>query len=269
MKSPDFALLKEKAKLIRRAVVEMVYRAKSQHIGCSLSAADIVTALYFYVMNIDPKNPHWDNRDRFVLSKGHAVAGLYAALAHRGFFPEAELQNYVANGSPLAGHVVLNCVPGADSSNGSGGHGLSLGIGMALAAENMQTGSKTFVLMGDGEMEEGSVWEAIAFAGVHKVQNLKLVVDCNKFQILGSTKDVFDLEPFEEKFRSFRWEAERIDGNKMEEIVEALTRKTEGPHVILANTTKGKGVSFMEGKVEWHGKYPTPEQYEIALKELA
>lgn len=267
--APDFAYLEAQAKYIRRTVFGMAHRAKSQHLGCSFSAADIVAALYFHVMHIDPKNPQWESRDRFVLSKGHAVAGLYTALAHRGFFPEKELERYIANGSPLAGHVVLNAVPGAESSNGSGGHGLSLGVGMAIAANDKGSGSKTFVLMGDGEMEEGSVWEAIGFAGFRGVSNLKLIVDCNKFQILGSTKTVFDLEPLDEKLKSFRWTVDRIDGNDMRAVVSVLTRDVVGPHVILADTIKGKGVSFMEGRVEWHSKYPDATQFELGLKELA
>jgi len=266
---PDIRWLEDEARQIRRRVIGMVHRAKGPHLGCSFSSADIVTALILQVLRIDPQNPQWDVRDRFVLSKGHGVSSLYAALARRGFFPEKELERYMADGSPLAGHVVLNCVPGAESSNGSGGHGLSLGIGLALAARHKQNGSRTFVLMGDGEMEEGSVWEGIAFAGFHAVKDLTLIVDCNKLQTLGATKEIFDLEPLGEKFRCFRWDVDRIDGNNMKQVVEVLGREAPRPHAVLADTVKGKGVSYMEGRFEYHSKAPDAEQYQIALVELA
>jgi transketolase len=265
--------LEAKAKNIRRAIVEMIYRAKSSHIGCSLSSAEILTALYFgRVLKVDPKNPTDPDRDRFILSKGHGVSAVYATLAERGFFPKEKLEEYGKNGTTLASHIVLNVVPGAETSNGSGGHGLPLGVGMAIAARFDKRPSRTFVFSGDGELEEGSVWEAALFAGFHKLSNLTLVVDRNNLQDGTDGKhlsDILDLNPLDEKFKAFGWDADIIDGHNFEELIPALQKQTGRPRVVIAKTTKGKGVSFMEDRGEWHGKCPDAGQYAQAMKELS
>ncbi len=265
----DNALLKAKAKEMRRTVLEMIHRAKAQHIGCSFSEMEILVTLYYAVMNIDPNNPKKEDRDRFILSKGHGVSSVYAILADLGFFPKEYLSTYYQDGSTLAGHIVRDCVPGAETSNGSGGHGLSLGIGMALAARRRSSLAHTFVLMGDGELEEGSIWEGTMFAAFHRISNLTLIVDKNKLQIMGPTTDVLNLDPVEDKFRSFSWHVISLDGHDIDALRRAFAEPSGGkPKVIIAHTIKGKGVSFIENRVEWHGKYPDDEQYQLALKEL-
>jgi len=261
--------LPETAKRIRRMVLEMIYRAKAQHIGCSFSEMEILVTLYYAVMNIDPQFPEKDDRDRFILSKGHGVSAVYAILADRGFFPKEYLSTYYQDGSTLAGHIVRHCVPGAETSNGSGGHGLSLGIGMALAARRFGSPARSFILMGDGELEEGSVWEGIMFAAFHKISNLTLIVDKNKLQIMGPTTEVLNIDPFEDKFKSFGWHVIGLDGHDIHALLQAFNEDSHGkPKVIVAHTIKGKGVSFIENRVEWHGKYPDDAQYQLALKEL-
>ncbi|MDO8505601.1 MAG: transketolase [bacterium] len=265
----DNALLKAKAKEMRRMVLEMIHRAKAQHIGCSFSEMEILVTLYYAVMNIDPYNPKEEDRDRFILSKGHGVSAVYAILADRGFFPKEYLSTYYQDGSTLAGHIVRDCVPGAETSNGSGGHGLSLGIGMALAARRKRSPARTFVLMGDGELQEGSVWEGITFAAFHKIGGLTLIIDKNELQIMGRTTEVLNMDPFEDKFKSFGWHVITLDGNDTGALLHAFRENTfDKPKVIIAHTIKGKGVSFIENRVEWHGKYPDEEQYRRALQEL-
>lgn len=264
--------LEKTAKFIRRSIVDMIYKAKSSHIGCSLSVTDILTALYFSVLNIDPNNPSDPNRDRLVLSKGHAVAALYVTLAKRGFFPISKLEEYGTDGTKLACHIVKDAVPGVETSAGSGGHGLSLGIGMALAIKIKKGSARVFVISGDAETEEGSVWEALMFAGHHNISNLKLIIDRNNFQdgMDGLRVDeILNLNPLDEKLKAFGWEVDIVNGHDFDELVPALNKKTERPHAIIAKTTKGKGVSFMENKGEWHGKCPSDEQYAIAVKELS
>ena len=264
--------LAQKAKAIRRTILELIFQAKASHVGCSLSVVDILTTLYFGVMKVNPSNSKMPERDRLILSKGHAVTALYATLAEKGFFSREELNSYGKDGTRLASHVVMNAVPGIETSGGSGGHGLSLGVGMALAARAAQNQARVFVVSGDGELEEGSVWEAALSAQAHNLDNLILVIDRNFLQDGqdgNTTEQILKLEPLDQKFESFGWEVESVDGHDFEQLLEALKRRSYKPRVIIAKTMKGKGVSFMEGKAEWHGKSPDQEQYEQALKELS
>jgi transketolase len=264
--------LRDIARKLRRHVISMISTAGSGHPGGSLSAADIVTALYFRVMRHDPANPHWPDRDRFILSKGHAAPVLYAALAECGYFPVEWLPTLRKTGTCLQGHTDSRLTPGVDMSAGSLGQGLSVGIGMALAARLDKKDYRTYVLMGDGECQEGQVWEAAMFAPNYKLDNLTAIVDYNGLQLDGFTRQIMDLEPFVDKWRSFKWEVLQVDGNDMNQLVEALHKAAQvkgKPVVIVARTVKGKGVSFMENNVDWHGKAPDKAQTEIALRELA
>lgn len=267
-----YADLKERARAIRRLAVMMSYESKTSHVGCALSFADILAALYFRVANVNPERPDDPRRDRVLLSKGHAVAGLYGALAERGFFPKEKLKEYCRDGSKLASHIVRGAVPGAETSSGSGGHGLSLGVGVAIALRNQKLPSRVFVLSGDGELQEGSVWEAALFAASQKLSNIVLVVDRNNFQD-GSdglrADEIVNLGSLDEKFKAFGWDAAVVDGHSFEELIPALEKMGDKPYAIVANTVKGKGVSYMEGRGEWHGKVPDDEQYAIAMKELS
>lgn len=262
--------LLEKASEIRLGVLDLVYNAKSSHVGTAFSCADILIALYFSVMDIDPQNPSWKNRDRFVLSKGHGCTALYSILALRGFFSKEELETYGKDGTKIACHTTLGHLPGIEASTGSEGHGLALGIGMALALRNQGIGSHVFVLTGDGECQEGSIWEGIAFAGHHKLNNLTIIVDRNMLQIMGRTSEIIDLGDLESKIKLFGWDARTINGHDFKQILDSLDKKKVGskPRAVIANTIKGKGVSFMENKPEWHGKYPNQEEYLLARKEL-
>lgn len=256
---------------VRLGILEGVYHAKSGHPGGSLSAADIFTYLYFKEMNVDPKDPKKPDRDRFVLSKGHCAPGLYAALAQRGYFPESELQKLRHIGSMLQGHPDMKHIPGVDMSSGSLGQGISAAVGMALAGKMDGKGYRVYALVGDGESEEGQVWEAAMFAGHHKLDNLCVIVDYNGLQIDGPVDQVGGPAPFEPKFQAFGFETMTIDGNDFDEIEKAFAaaRACKGqPFAIIAKTVKGKGVSFMENQVGWHGKAPNEEQYETAKKEL-
>jgi len=271
---PDLSVpeLEQKAKLLRRYVINMIATAGSGHPGGSLSATDIVTALYFKVMHHDPKNPQWPDRDRFVLSKGHAAPILYATLAECGYFPVEELSTLRKLGSRLQGHTDRTLTPGVEMSAGSLGQGLSYGIGIALAARLDKKSYRTFVLLGDGECDEGQVWEAAMFAPHHRVDNITAIVDHNDLQLDGRTCDIMGLEPLGDKWRAFNWHVLEINGHDMKAIVQALNKAvdTRGkPTVIIAHTIKGKGVSFMEGNVDFHGKAPSPQETEQALKELA
>ena len=260
------------ARKLRRHVITMISTAGSGHPGGSLSAADIVTALYFRVMRHDPANPHWPDRDRFILSKGHAAPILYAALAECGYFPLEWLTTLRKTGTCLQGHTDSSLTPGVDMSAGSLGQGLSVGIGMALAARLDKKDYRTYVLLGDGECQEGQVWEAAMFAPNYKLDNLTAIVDYNGLQLDGLTRQIMDLEPFVEKWRSFKWEVLQVDGHDMKRVVDALQKagQVKGkPVVIVARTVKGKGVSFMENNVDYHGKAPGKSETEIALRELA
>ena len=263
--------LKLKANDIRRWVIEMTYHASSGHPGGSLSAADILSVLYFHELKIDPRNPEWDNRDRFVLSKGHASPAYYAALAMRGFFPTDELWSFRKINSRLQGHPSL-IIPGVDMCTGSLGQGLSAAIGMALAGKMDKKDYRVYVLLGDGEIEEGNVWEAAACASTHKLDNLIAIVDRNEIQLDDFTDKMVILDPLEEKWNSFGWRVLSINGHDTVQIIRALNeaKKTrDKPSVIIAHTVKGKGVSYMENTAKYHGKPPqNEEEYKTALKEL-
>lgn len=264
--------LQDTARKLRRHVITMISAAGSGHTGGSLSAADIVTALYFDVMKHDPANPHWPDRDRFILSKGHAAPVLYAALAECGYFPLDWLTTLRKTGTCLQGHTDSTLTPGVDVSSGSLGQGLSIGIGMALAARLDKKDYRTYVLLGDGECDEGQVWEAAMFAPNYKLDNLTAIVDFNALQLDGFTKEIMDLEPFMAKWAAFKWEVIEINGHDMQQILDAIAKAkaVKGkPTVIVAHTFKGKGVSFMENNVDWHGKAPNKSETEIALRELA
>ncbi len=264
--------LEAKAKEIRRDIITMLGEAGSGHPGGSLSAADIVTALYFSVLRIDPENPFWKERDRFVLSKGHACPLLYSALAERGYFPKEELMTLRKTGSRLQGHPKINSPPGVEISSGSLGQGLSVANGMALAGKLDRKEYRVYALLGDGEIEEGQVWEAAMSAAHYKLDNLCAVLDFNGLQIDGPIKEVMDPNPIKEKWEAFRWHTIEIDGHSFQEILEAFSeaKKVKGqPSIIIAKTIKGKGVSFMENVVDFHGVAPTKEETKKALKELS
>ena len=265
--------LKKVANEVRKGIVTGVHAAKSGHPGGSLGAADIMTYLYFEEMNIDPADPHKADRDRFVLSKGHAAPGLYSVLANRGYFPVEELETLRHIDSRLQGHPNMNDTPGIDMSTGSLGQGISAAVGMALAAKHWGDSYRVYTLLGDGECEEGQVWEAAMFAGNHALDNLVAVVDHNGLQIDGTIDEVNSAMPLADKFRAFKWHViELADGNDMAQIEAAFAeaREVTGvPVAIIAETVKGKGVSFMENQVGWHGKAPNDEQFEQAMAELA
>lgn len=258
---------------VRKGVVTAVHAAKSGHPGGSLGSADIMTYLYFEEMNIDPADPHKADRDRFVLSKGHAAPGLYSVLANRGYFPVEELETLRHIGSRLQGHPNMNDAPGVDMSTGSLGQGISAAVGMALAAKHWGDSYRVYTLLGDGECEEGQVWEAAMFAGNHDLDNLVAIVDHNGLQIDGSIDEVNSAMPLADKFRAFKWHViELADGNDMAQIAAAFAearKVSASPVAIIAETVKGKGVSFMENQVGWHGKAPNDEQFEQAMAELA
>ena len=256
---------------VRKGIVKSTHSAKSGHPGGSLSAADIITYLYFEEMNVDPKNPRWADRDRFVLSKGHVAPALYAALAEKGFFPKEDLLTLRHVGSYLQGHPDMKGIPGVDMSSGSLGQGVSVAAGMAVAAKLDNKDYRVYALTGDGEIEEGQIWEAAMFAGFRKLDNLVVIVDNNNLQIDGAIDEVCSPYPIDKKFEAFNFHTIVINGNDFDEIRAALkeARETKGmPTAIIARTVKGKGVSFMENNVGWHGKGPNDEECKIALEEL-
>ena len=256
---------------VRMGVIEGTHAAKAGHPGGSLSAADLFTYLYFKEMNIDPENPQWADRDRFVLSKGHTAPGLYAALALRGFFPWEELKTLRQMDSRLQGHPNMNETPGVDMSTGSLGQGISAAAGMALAAKHMGKSCRVYTLLGDGEIQEGEVWEAMMFAHHYKLDNLCVVIDNNGLQIDGNIADVMSPYPIPEKLRAFGFAVAEIDGHDFAAMEAAFTlaRETKGvPFAIVMKTTKGKDVSYMENQAGWHGKAPNDEEYEQAMTEL-
>jgi transketolase len=259
------------ANRLRRRVLEMICRAKSSHIGSVFSVVDILAVLYGKVLRVDPSRPTWPERDRFLLSKGHACAGLYAALAEREFFPVSWLEEFFADGGRLAGHATHWGVPGVEVSTGSLGHGLALGCGMALAGKRDRISYRVFVLLSDGECDEGSTWEAALFAPHHRLDNLVAIVDYNKIQSFGRVDEVLNLAPFAEKWKSFGWAAIEIDGHDFAQIEKALgeiPRVPGKPTCIIANTIKGKGVSFMEDKILWHYRCPDANERQQAALEL-
>jgi len=268
--NPDIARLQHEATELRVMSLDMVFHAQSGHPGGSLSEADILAALYFYKLRIDPQKPQWHDRDRFVLSKGHASPAYYAALSKRGFFQKSELQSFRKINSMLQGHPELS-TPGVDFAGGSLGQGICFAVGLALAGKLDKKNYKIYVLIGDGECQEGSVWEASMAAAHHRLDNLIVILDKNQVQETGFTKEVMNIDPAAEKWKAFGFEVFEIDGHDMAEIVMALDKADSvqnKPIMIIANTIKGKGVSFMELNYKFHGKAPDETQYKKALQEL-
>ena len=255
---------------IRMGIIEGTYNAKAGHPGGSLSAADVFAYLYEKEMRVDPKNPKWDDRDRLVLSKGHCAPGLYAALAYKGFFPVEDLKTLRHIDSYLQGHPNMNTVPGVDMSTGSLGQGISVAVGMAKGAKYLGKDVNIYSVLGDGEIEEGQVWEAMMFANQYKLDNLCIIIDCNGLQIDGPCSEVMSAEPIDEKVKAFGFDVITIGGNDFDEIEKAFDafHKSTKPFAIIMNTVKGKGVSYMENQVGWHGKAPNEEEYNIAMAEL-
>ncbi len=265
----DFRKYEQISNSIRKTVLDLIYRTKSPHIGSAYSIVEILVALYFKYLNISSDDPLNADRDRFILSKGHACSVMYAILNERGFLSKSDLDGFAVNGGILEQHPTIDLSKGIEVSTGSLGHGLSIGTGMALAGKVDGKKHKVCVLLSDGELNEGSVWEAIMFAGHHKLNNLMALVDYNKIQALGYVRDIINLEPFEEKWKSFGWDIQEIDGHNFEKIFNALDcLSSEKPSVIILHTVKGKGVSFMENQLLWHYRAPDDKEYELALKEL-
>ena len=271
MEQAKIAELQKKAIEIKLDILEEVFSASSGHPGGSMSIAEILTYLYFVEMKVDPKNPKWEDRDRFVLSKGHCAPGLYAALAEKGYFPKEDLKTFRKVDSYLQGHPDMKGVPGVDMSSGSLGLGISTACGMALSGKIYNKDYRVYSVLGDGELAEGQVWEAAMFAAHYKLDNLCAFVDFNGLQIDGAITDVMNSTPIDEKFKAFGWNVIVIDGhdfNQIESAVEAAKATKGQPTMVVCKTTKGKGVSFMENQAGWHGKAPNAEEYEKAVAEL-
>jgi len=272
MKKPSLEELKAQAKQIRRDIIEMTGTAGSGHPGGSLSATELATALYFAIMRHDPQNPKWTDRDRFILSKGHASPLLYSILAEAGYFDRNMLLTFRELGSPLQGHPDMRRLAGVEASTGSLGQGLSIGIGHALARRLDQKAYYTYVLLSDGETNEGQTWEAAAMAAHHEVDHLIAILDYNKFQLDDATHEICDMEPVTDKWKAFNWDVQEIDGHDFESIIKAVQHAQkikDQPAMIVAHTIKGKGVSFMENNNHFHGVAPTKEEMKRALEELA
>ena len=260
------------AKKARKKILNMIYQTNSPHIGSSFSIVEILVALYFKILSVSPKSPEAENRDRFILSKGHGCPALYAVLSLKGFISQSCINGFAVNGGTLEHHPTRDIKRGIEASTGSLGHGLSIGAGMAIAAKYDKASYRLFVLLSDGEMNEGDVWEAAMFASHHKLDNLVSIVDYNKIQALGRTNEVVNLEPLAQKWSAFGWDVREIDGHNFEEIINTLENIPYGqgkPVVVIAHTVKGKGVSFMENKLLWHYRFPNKEEYTKALKELS
>ncbi len=271
MKLEKIEDLEKMANEVRKGIIEAVYSGQSGHPGGSLSVADILTVLYFNELNIDEKNPKWEERDRLVLSKGHCSPALYSCLANRGFFPVEDLKTFRKIDSYLQGHPDMKKIPGVDMTTGSLGQGLSSAVGMAMAGKMDKKDYRVYCILGDGEIEEGQVWEAAMAAHKYKLDNLCVIVDNNNLQIDGTIEEVMSPYPIDEKFKSFGFEIIKIDGHNMQEIMDAFDvakHVKNKPVCIIAKTIKGKGVSYMENQVGWHGKAPNEEQYKIAMEEL-
>ena len=271
MKKNKIKELTEYAKEIRKSILEMIVVSNSSHIATAYSVVEILTVLYFSVMRINPKKPDWLDRDRFILSKGHGAAANYAVLGHRGFFSKSLFKTYALDGGKLHGHSTYGVVPGIEFSTGSLGHGLPVAVGMAIAAKRTKKEYRVFVVLGDGDCQEGSNWEAIMAAGHYGLDNLVVIVDYNKLQGLGKVKDIMDLEPFADKWQAFKWEVREVDGHSVSDLLGILKKipfKKGKPSVILAHTVKGKGVSYMEHNIKWHYSTPLDENYSTAVKEL-
>jgi transketolase len=263
--------LDDKAQRLRIQVLDMIFAAQSGHMGGSFSAADIVACLYFHILRLDAQRPDWPERDRFLLSKGHAAPLLYAALAERGFFPREELRTFRQLGSRLAGHPERMRTPGVETTAGPLGHGVSVGVGLALAARLQKQAWRTYVLVGDGEMQSGIFWEGVMAAGKYGLENLTVIMDDNDVQLDGRVHDIMPMEPVVDKWRAFNWHVMEIDGHNTRQILEALAAMPHyhsRPTAIVAHTVKGKGVSFMENQSAWHGKAPNREEYDRAMAEL-
>ncbi len=270
IKTIDFKDLQQKAVQSRREILQAVHRAKSGHPGGSLSAVELFIALYFYKLKHNPKDPQWEDRDRLIVSKGHVTPVTYVTLANAGYFPKEEMQTFRKNDSRLQGHVHIK-VPGIEFNTGSLGHGLSVANGMALGAKLLKKDFRIYCLLGDGEIQEGSIWEAAMTAAHHKLDNICAIVDYNKVQENGLVENIKNIEPLAEKWKSFGWEAMEVDGHDFKEIIKALDYSEavkNKPSLIIAHTIKGKGISFMEGQCCWHGKAPNDEQLKKALDEL-
>ena len=264
------AQMKEFARWVRMTTLEMTHNARSSHVGSIYSCVEILTCLYNGVLRVRPDDPDWPERDRFVMSKGHAAAGLYAVLSRKGFFPEARLAEFYLDGGSLAGHVTHKGVPGVEVSTGSLGHGLGLATGLALGAKRTGSDWRVFALLSDGECDEGSTWEAALFAPNRGLDNLTVIVDYNKIQSLGRVDEVMPLEPFADKWRSFGWDTCEVDGHDLMALNDLFHKPMSPgrPRCVLAHTVKGKGVSFMEDTLLWHYRSPQGEEYQQALEEL-
>lgn len=269
--SNDLSQVSSLARRIRLQALRMIDRARSSHLGSAFSMTELLAVLYTRILRLDPERPDWPDRDRFILSKGHACAPLYIVLAERGFFPTSWLDDFYLNGSHLAGHASHTGVPGVEVSTGSLGHGLPMACGMAVAAKHDRKSHRVFALLSDGECDEGSTWEAALFAPHHHLDNLIVIVDYNKIQSLGTVKEVLDLDPFAAKWRAFGWAVKEIDGHNIQQIDETFTSvpfEPDKPSCVIAHTVKGKGVSFMEDKLLWHYRAPDKEEMARALAEL-
>jgi len=259
------------ARQLRIHVLNMIHRAKASHVATCLSMVDLLAVLYGKILRVDASRSQWPERDHFILSKGHGAAALYAVLAEQGFFPKEWLNSYCREGSVLAGHVVHNGVPGVEASTGSLGHGLPIACGLALAGKRDGRSYRVFVLLSDGELDEGSNWEAILFAGHHRLDNLVAIVDYNKIQSFGAVREVLDLEPLADKWRAFRWAVRELDGHNHQQIEEdlgCLPFEEHKPSVLIAHTIKGKGVAFMENSLLWHYKSPDEQQVQRAITDI-
>ena len=265
------AELRQTARELKIEALKMIYRRGQGHPGGTFSAAEIITALYFHHLRIRPDDPEWKERDRFILSKGHASAILYAALARLGYFPTSEIERWGEIGCCLQGHPDMNKTPGVDMSTGCLGHGISIAAGLCLISRLKVSDSRTYVLVGDGECQSGILWEGVMLAAKYHLANLIAILDYNQVQLDGKLDEILPMEPMMDKWASFGWNVIQIDGHNIEQIIDALhkaSNTTDMPTVIIANTVKGKGVSFMEGKAEWHGKVPSENEMKLALEEL-
>lgn len=267
----EYSRCKQIAKEIRKKIINTAFKSQCSHIGTALSCVDILAALYFRILNINPAKPSDKERDIFILSKGHGCLALYATLAQRGFFPENLLDKFYVDDGILWGHASLGTAPGIEATTGSLGHGLPISVGMSIASKHDNISRKIFALLSDGECDEGSTWEAAMYAAYMHLDNLVAIVDYNKIQSFGSVKEVLDLEPFADKWKSFGWSVKEINGHDMKQIIETLEKapfEKDKPSLVIAHTTKGKGVSFMENQLAWHYKSLTAEQMKTAIEEL-
>lgn len=265
----NFSYYQELSRHIRLIILDLIHKTRSPHIGSSLSIVEVLVALYFKILNISPKDPFNENRDRFILSKGHACPALYAVLSKKGFLTKKELNRFATNEGMLEQHPSLDLKHGIETTTGSLGHGLSIGAGMALSGKIDGKKYKVYVSLSDGELNEGSTWEAIMFAGHHKLNNLITLVDCNKIQALGFTKDILNLNPIGNKWKDFNWDVQEVKGHDFKQIFKSLSSlNTNKPNAIILHTIKGKGISFMQNKLLWHYRAPDDKEYALAKKEL-